>query len=378
MLSPGLELLANQPEHSVNSMSGNAVLQTDKTICMKKRILKPILFVLTLLIANLFMMSAANAQTNYYYKGTGNLNSTTNWGLNTDGSGAAPSNFTTANRIFNVRNTAAVSNSGTWTVSGASSKIVVGDGTNATNLTIPTGGNTIAGTIDVSAGATLTLTNTTLPTLGALNATSTVVYNGTANQAISAVTYGNLTYSGTATGTFGGSCNIAGNFLCSSGNVTFNSSNGARTFGITGDFTLTSTGTLEFGGGNGTSVINLSGDFSKTNGYMVTTTAAANADFNMVGTTQTMQSTGGTILKWVDFTVANGSTCTLVGDFNMNGSSGTPMIFTVSSGGTFNTASFTMLGTTTPAGNNSFVLNTGGTLGIGSANGITTDRKSVV
>lgn len=324
-----------------------------------------------LLIANLFLLNTALGQ-NYYYKGSGLLNDVTRWGLNTDGTGAAPANFTTAGRTFNVRNTSAVSNSGTWTVSGAGSKIVVGDGTNATNLTIPTGANTIVATIDVSAAATLTLSNTSIPTFGTLNTTSTVVYNATSAQTITAVTYGNLTYSGSSTGTFGGSCNITGSFLCSSGSVTFNSSNPARTFGITGNFTMSSSGgTLEFGGGNGSSTINLSGNFSKTNGYMVTTTAAANADFNMVGTSQTIQSTGGTVMKWIDFTIASGSICTLNGDYNINGSSGTPAVFTVSSGGTFNTGGFSFLGTTTPSGNNSFVLNSGGNLGIGSANGIT-------
>ena len=343
-----------------------------KTSIMKNWLRKSTMLAISILLVSFFISAAVFGQ-NYYYKGTGNLNSTANWGLNTDGSGATPSNFTTANRTFNVRNVAAVSNSGTWTVSGANSKIVVGDGTNACNLTIPTGANTIAGTIDVSASATLTITNTTIPTLGTLNAASTVVFNGTAGQSIPVETYGNLTYSGTSTGTFAGGCTIAGNFSCTSGNVTFNSSNTARTFTVTGSFSMSSSGgQLEFGSGNGSSTINLSGDFSKTNGYMVTTIAAANADFNMVGTNQTMQSTGGTILKWVDFTIANGSTCSLAGDFNMNGSSGTPMLFTVSSGGTLNTGNFSIIGTATPASNNQFILNSGGTLGIGSANGITT------
>jgi hypothetical protein len=71
----------------------------------------------------------APANTNYYFKGTGALNDVSNWGLNTDGTGANPPNFTSDFQTFNVRNTSAITNNSPWTVSGANSKIIVGDAT---------------------------------------------------------------------------------------------------------------------------------------------------------------------------------------------------------------------------------------------------------
>jgi hypothetical protein len=76
---------------------------------------------------------------------------------------------------------------------------------------------TCKGTINVSANATLSIANTTIPTLGTLNASSTVVFDGTNNQTIPAVTYGNLTYSGSATGTMAGGCTISGTLSVTNG-----------------------------------------------------------------------------------------------------------------------------------------------------------------
>jgi hypothetical protein len=88
------------------------------------------------LISLLFSSATLFSQTNYYSKSTGNLNLTANWGTSTDGSGTAPLNFTSANQIFNIRNRAAHTVSYTWTVSGAGSKVVVGDGTTACVITL--------------------------------------------------------------------------------------------------------------------------------------------------------------------------------------------------------------------------------------------------
>ena len=70
----------------------------------------------------LFTVSFANA-TDYYSKSTGNLNLTATWGTNTDGSGTAPSNFTTAGNVFYIRNNAAPTIGASWTVSGRVPKL---------------------------------------------------------------------------------------------------------------------------------------------------------------------------------------------------------------------------------------------------------------
>lgn len=54
--------------------------------------------------------------TTYYYKGTGLLTDLTSWGLNADGTGTAPVNFTNPSQVFEIRNTTEVGLDGSWTV----------------------------------------------------------------------------------------------------------------------------------------------------------------------------------------------------------------------------------------------------------------------
>ncbi len=54
--------------------------------------------------------------TTYYYNGTGLLTDVASWGQNANGTGTAPLNFTDASQVFEIRNTAAVTLDGTWTV----------------------------------------------------------------------------------------------------------------------------------------------------------------------------------------------------------------------------------------------------------------------
>lgn len=154
----------------------------------------------------------------YYSKSTGDLNSTSTWGTNTDGSGSNPSNFTNSNQIFCIYNNPTPTISASWTVSGIGSKIVVGDGSNASNFTIPSA-LTCTATIDVAAAATLTIQSSTAPTLGALAGTSTVVYSSSSSQTVTAGTYANLDLTG-GDRTISGTVNIAGTYNPGSGNLT--------------------------------------------------------------------------------------------------------------------------------------------------------------
>lgn len=156
--------------------------------------------------------SSSSSLTNFYLRtatSTG-LENVSNWTTDANGgSGTAPSNFTSANQIFNIANNATTTISGNWTVSGTGSKIVVSSG----DFTIPAG-NTVTGTVDVSGGAELTIENTTLPTFGTLAATSTVQYNNVALTLPASTTYGNLTLSGTGTKTFpGNTTTVTGNLV---------------------------------------------------------------------------------------------------------------------------------------------------------------------
>ncbi len=62
--------------------------------------------------------NALIGQTNYYSKATGNANSTATWGVNTDGSGANPADFTSGD-VFNVRNGSSLTTSAAFTIDDA-------------------------------------------------------------------------------------------------------------------------------------------------------------------------------------------------------------------------------------------------------------------
>ena len=71
-------------------------------------------------------VTSTTSAADYYSKSTGNLDATATWGTNTDGSGTAPADFTTASQTFHIANSNPGSFSGsTWTVSGTSSKIIL-------------------------------------------------------------------------------------------------------------------------------------------------------------------------------------------------------------------------------------------------------------
>jgi len=183
------------------------------------------------------------SSTNFYSKATGNLDVLGTWGANTDGTGASPCNFTSNNATYNIRNNATPTLGAAWTVSGTGSKIIVGDGTNACNFTIPASYSlttTSPAVIDVSSNATLTITHATVPALGTLATTSTVNYASSSTQTITATTYGNLTCSGAGDATFGGTTTVNGDFNMTSacGSVYLN--NGATAYNLTvnGNFTI--------------------------------------------------------------------------------------------------------------------------------------------
>ncbi len=199
------------------------------------------------------------AASTYYNKSTGAsaLQILSNWGTNTDGTGTQPASFTANNQIFTIYNGTTATIGGAWSVSGTGSKVVLGNvSVPAITFTVPSGGSTFTGTIDIAAASsgsnTLTLQNATVPTLGTLNAGSTVIYGYQgASQTVTANTYGNLTISGlngTSTFTLGGSVTIAGNLTVSSG--TFNLLTYTANRSSAGG-TLTVNGILLLGGTSG-------------------------------------------------------------------------------------------------------------------------------
>jgi len=254
-------------------------------------------------------------------------------------------------------------------VSGAGSKIIVGDGTVACNFQIPAT-FTCTGTIDVSSNATLSIARTINPTLGTLNANSTVVFNGTANQTIPAVTYGNLTYAGSAVGTMAtGGCTIAGTLSVNSGTLRLDNYAVPYTYSI-GSLNVTTSGLLDLGSMNGYTgmgaTINLSGNLSQSGAGQIYCTGnrEQNGIINFVGTNQNIQQASS---DYVNYNVQSGSTCNLTGNFSFDGQTGGYQgIFTVNSGGILNCETYTLVGYSIDnfgtAASNIFVLNSGGNI----------------
>lgn len=270
---------------------------------------------------NLSLTASITFPTNYYLKSGGSITTLADWGTATDGTGTAPANFTAANQVFNIRNNATPTIGAAWTVSGTNSKIVVGDGTNACNFTIPAL-YAVTGTVDVSAGATLTNTNTTLPTLGTLNATSTVVFNAAGAQTVPIATYGNLSISntGSSTATAAGAITVTTALTVSSGS-TFDMS----TFALTGAaFTTSGTGTLKTQNTTATPIPTgrtWSMDVLYNSASGQTVVAATHANLNLTGGNRTLIASG-TINISGTYTPGAGTLTVTSNTINFNGADG--------------------------------------------------------
>ena len=240
----------------------------------------------------------------YYSKATGNLDDINSWGSNTDGSGSNPSNFSTDGIIYEIRNRTNATIGANWTVTGTASKVLVGDGTNSTDFTIPSG-FVLTGTVDVSNSAELTLENTTAPTFGTFATNSTLEYKDLPITLSTSTTYKNLKLTGSGTKTFpGGTTNVTGNLI----------------------FTNT---TID-GGSGPFSTISLSGDLT----YVGTVTPPADANSitlstnGTAGGTQTITGAGNT-LRWFRIQSTTANTILL----STNGGSGNLHVGNSSGGG---------------------------------------------
>ncbi len=189
---------------------------------------------------------------NYYSKSTGNLELTSSWVTNTDGTGNAPANFTTAGNTFNIRNNATPTIGANWTVSGAGSKIIVGDGTNACNFTVPSTFVVTSPASDVSNNGTITRTSSGVQSWGTLN----VLAGGTYDHNYVTGSLPTATWAATSSLLISAdlqSNNFAGvNF----GNVTFRNAAGTTMFtSVSADQSATIAGNLNL---QGTGAINMS------------------------------------------------------------------------------------------------------------------------
>ncbi len=264
--------------------------------------------------------------TTYYYDGTGTVSSTSSWWTNTNGTGSNPSNFTTASQVFIIQNASSVTIAANWTVSGSSSYITVGNGTNACTFTIPSG-YTVSGTIYVSASGTLINQNATTPTLGTLSTGSTVTFAGTGTQTVPATTYSNLSITNTsATVSAAGSITINATLTINS-SATFNM--GAYILTAGSSFSTSGTGLL-------TTQYQYSGAISAGQTWSFT------VEYNSSTTAQTFPNGGGTFTNLI---IADSyGSVSLYGLITINGT------LTINSGCVLNAGTYVIAGSFSTSG----------------------------
>ena len=231
---------------------------------------------------------------NYYSKSSGNLELTTSWGSKSDGSGTAPSNFAANGVSYTISNNSTPTIGASWTVSGSGSKVIVGDGTNACNFTVPGALTVTSPATDVSNNGTITRTTSganswgtltfasgakyvhnvsgggTLPT-ATWNANSTLQIDQSVNDNEFTETFGNVEINGSSSfimRTSGSAVTINGNLVFnSSGSVGVSSSANALTMSIGGSITHSGAGSLSYMANLGSDVIvNVTGNYIQSNG----------------------------------------------------------------------------------------------------------------
>ena len=282
--------------------------------------------------------------TTYYNIASSDVTNVNNWGINTNGSGTHPSNFTANLQTFKIANTGATM-SGAWTVSGTNSKIVVGNGSAVFNQT-----QVITGTIDVEDNGDLEIKVSVDPTLGTLYNGSTVGYSGSGiAQSVTAANYYNLTLSGSGARNFPtGVVGIANQF-------TTNSYTAAGTNTVV-SFNGTSPQTIPPFTYDSLIVNNTNGCLTQGGGSAVIVNKGMNVLQNFTvdaGDLVTLAGSNG-----VSFTVASGKTLTVTGTLD-NQSLGT-----VTWGGLASSASAS---TAANADSARFVVNSGGIYKINAA-----------
>jgi hypothetical protein len=214
--------------------------------------------------SNTIQFTLNEPQIFYSKAGSAPLNDLATWGANPDGTGTAPSSFSTNGLYLYVANRTTTSIGGSWKVEGSASKVIVPDGVTLT------ADNSLQARVEVQDNATLILANAVVPTLVDLGSASTVQYNQSATSVFK-TTYGNLILSGTGSKTFSsGTTTVLGALTASngialkgaagnqsviafSGDVTFSGSPGitpadvsvAMQFSKAGTQTITSSGSMD-------------------------------------------------------------------------------------------------------------------------------------
>jgi len=292
----------------------------------------------------------------YFYNGIGPVTEVASWFTNRNGTGTNPANFTTAGNAFIVQNGQTALLSGTWTISGTGSGLLV-----ETGGVFQTGANNPSLTLNMQSGATFLVENSTYSnlSLGVINSGSNFELANTSGPRISGLTYGNLIFSGSNAFSFTTNLNATGNLIVNdSGQVRLTNSSNV-THAVAGGFTIASGSSVSLTNGVGNMSLNLSG--SLTNSGTLVKGGAGSAELNFTGSTAATATWGAvTTSNFSNFTinVASGKNLTFADSLNAGAA-------TVNVNGTLNLGAQVLSGA---SGN--FNLASGATLISSHANGL--------
>lgn len=144
--------------------------------------------------ASVQLAIVTTSTTVFYSLSTGNLNDLATWRRNLDGSGESPLNFSDNGQYFMVTNRTTSSIGGSWTVGGASSRVIVPAGVTLT------ADQPFSANVELQGSASLNLNHEMAPNLLKLSPLSTVNFN--VYPSVTKNTYGNIILSGTVSKNF--------------------------------------------------------------------------------------------------------------------------------------------------------------------------------
>ena len=199
----------------------------------------------------------------YYYKGTGDISSILSWTTDRNGSGATPSNFTTAGNTFVIQNGQAPTLGSTWTINGTASNLLIENGGS-----FHTGANNPSLTLNMESGASYVMSNSTYNnlTFGTIHAESTFDYQATLSGAFrDSLTYGNLLWNYNLGSVTPGNVSTTGSMTNNTGGsreIRVATGSTTRTWNIGADLLNNTASILNLNNGTAASTINLGGDLT--------------------------------------------------------------------------------------------------------------------
>lgn len=250
-----------------------------------------------------------SGQTTYYYDGSGNLNATTNWWTNTNGTGSNPINFTTNNQYFEIQNGQSPTNAAAWSISGNPTRLIIKSGATLTATTAVTLSSNTTFIIEstgtyIHSNATAT-SSSIFQGIESFNINSTIQINNWSsvnttpfNAMTASVSsggnnyfYGNLIINWTGnTGSWdwglnNNTVNLAGGNVTvnstgsGAGRIIFATNNKDFIINILGSFTMAG-GYIDYsdanGGGSGVRQLRVGGNVSHTSGTLTVTSGGSN------------------------------------------------------------------------------------------------------